>query len=67
MTVDPAVVITVIGVLATGLGTAARMVYQGLRRDIDDWKAVALASTEDNRRLTKIIERDLGIKIPPAE
>lgn len=34
------------------------------RKDADDWKAIALSSQADNRRLAAAVEATLGIKVP---
>ena len=41
MTVEPAVIVAVIGALSAGLGAFAKMVYSDLRKDRDDWKEIA--------------------------
>jgi len=66
VTIDPTVVIAAIAALSAALGTAARMIYMDLRRDRDEWKALAVASEKDIGRLTTVVEAALSIKVPPA-
>ena len=44
MTIDPTVVIAVIGALAAGLSGAARIIYTDMRKDRDYWRDVAIGS-----------------------
>lgn len=44
MTVDPTVVITAIGALATGIGWIVRRVYLDLVTERNYWRTIALAS-----------------------
>lgn len=45
MTIDPTVLIAVIGTLASALGIAARMIYNDLRTDRDMWREMAMRGT----------------------
>lgn len=65
MTVDPAIVLAVIGFLGTALGAAGRLIYMDMRRDIEAWKLLAQESERDIARLTARIEADLAIRVPP--
>lgn len=66
MTVDPAIVLAVIGFLGTALGAAGRLIYKDMRRDIEAWKLLAQESERDIARLTARIESDLAIRVPPV-
>ena len=46
MLIDPTIVIAAISDLASGLGVAARMIYNDLKKDRDYWRSLALMGTE---------------------
>ena len=46
MTIDPTVLIALIGTLAAGIGTIAKIVYGDLTKDRDWWRDLALRSVK---------------------
>lgn len=59
MTIDPSVVIAAISALSTGLGLAARMIYNDLKKDRDYWRSLAMSGTDLADKATTIAVRHL--------
>jgi hypothetical protein len=57
MTIDPAVLVALIGTLAAGLGTVAKIVYTDLRKDRDWWRDMAMRSTKTGETAVTILEK----------
>jgi hypothetical protein len=61
MTVDPGVVIAVIGALATALTTAAAKIYSDLKKDRDYWRTLAMMGTDlADKATTVAVRKSLG-------
>jgi hypothetical protein len=57
VTIDPGIVVAVIGALATAVGTFGRMIYLDLRNDRDYWRNLALELAGVNKTAIEVNEK----------
>jgi hypothetical protein len=57
VTIDPTVVIAVIGTLSAAIGRAAFVIYRDLRKERDDWKDMALQLQGVNKTAVEVADK----------
>jgi hypothetical protein len=54
VTIDPTIVVALLGTLSAAVGAAAKMIYSDLRRDRDYWRDVAVKAMQHTDKATDV-------------